>query len=215
MHLLFDLDGTLTDSFPGICQSVNHALAEIGCERVSDARLRPFVGAPLRTIFRALTSSDDPALLRRALAVYRARFDEIGILENRVFPGIPEALGTFRSSGHSLQVVTARSAASARHVVRHFAIDHYFDAVHGPEPADHACEKSELVLAALRAARASATETIMIGDRADDIHAARTHDVRAVAVRWGYGAPDEIAAAGPHYVAESVADLVAWVQSAP
>jgi len=213
MHLLFDLDGTLTDSFPGISQSVNHALAEAGRDHIPDTRLRPFVGAPLRKIFGALLASDDAALLDRVVATYRARFDEIGMLENRVFPGIPEALDLLHASGHTLQVVTARSAASARHVVRHFSLDRYFSAVHGPEPADHACEKADLVRAALRAVNASASEAIMIGDRADDIHAARVHGVRAVAVGWGYGAKAEIAAARPQFVAETVTDLVSWIQS--
>ena len=134
MHLLFDLDGTLTDSFPGISQSVNHALVEVGREPVPDAQLRPLVGAPLRTIFRTLLGATDLVVVNRVVATYRARFDEVGILENRVFPGIPTALNAFRSSGHTLQVVTARSAVSARHVVRHFALDSYFEAVHGPEP---------------------------------------------------------------------------------
>jgi len=213
MHLLFDLDGTLTDSFPGISQSVNHALVEVGREPVPDTRLRPLVGAPLRTIFSTLLGPADLLVVSRVIAAYRARFDEVGIFANRVFPGIPEALNAFRASGHTLQVVTARSATSARHVVRHFALDGYFDAVHGPEPADHACDKADLVLAALRAGDASASQTIMIGDRADDIRAARAHGVRAIAVGWGYGAPAEIAAAQPDFVAATVTDLVAWVQS--
>jgi phosphoglycolate phosphatase len=214
MHLLFDLDGTLTDSFPGISQSVNHALVDVGREPVSDAQLRPLVGAPLRTIFNTLLGPADLVVMKRVIATYRARFDEVGIFENRVFPGIPEALAGFRTSGHTLQVVTARSAASARHVVRHFALEGYFEAVHGPEAADHACDKADLVLAALRTKGASADEAVMIGDRGDDIRAARAHGVRAIAVRWGYGAPPEIAAAEPHFVAETLADLVAWIQSA-
>jgi phosphoglycolate phosphatase len=88
-------------------------------------------------------------------------------------------------------------------------------AVHGPEPADHACDKADLVAAALRTANASADETTMVGDRADDIRAARAHSVRAVAAGWGYGAPQEIVEAGPHFVAATVDDLVAYTLGAP
>jgi len=213
MHLLFDLDGTLTDSFPGIRGSINHALVELGRNPVPDQRLRGFVGAPLATIFAALLDSEDPVLVDRAMAVYRAQFDEVGIFENEVFAGIPEALTAFGAAGHTLQVVTARSILSARLVVRHFALERHFVAIHGPEPTERACDKADLVLAALQTTGALPTDAVMVGDRAEDIRAAKAHGVRAVAAGWGYGSRAEILAAQPDYVAATVTDLVSWVQS--
>src|SRR5262245_28718633 len=122
MHLLFDLDGTLTDSFPGISRSINHALVFLGCDPVSDARCRSLVGLPLGVIFETLCGSADAALLDRAVTAYRERFTVTGIFENTVYPGIREALGEFRSAGHRLQVVTAKPAVSARRVLEHFAL---------------------------------------------------------------------------------------------
>jgi phosphoglycolate phosphatase len=213
MHLLFDLDGTLTDSFPGISCSINHTLVGLGLEPVPDTRLRGFVGAPLPSIFSELLASNDPILLERAVAAYCTEFDDDGIFENRVFPGIPEALATFRASGHTLQVVTARSLSSARRVVQHFALGGHFVAVHGPEPTDRVCDKADLVAAALTVAGSHVSEAVMVGDRAVDINAARAHGVRAVAAGWGYGSRAELTAAAPDHIAETVADLVAWVQS--
>ena len=132
MHLLFDLDGTLADSFPGISRSINQTLTTLGRQTVPAAQLRRFVGARLAAIFGTLLDSTDEALIDRACDVYRPLFDEVGILESRVFPGALEALSTLRDAGHSLQVVTVRSIDSARLVVRHLGIDRYFDAVHGP-----------------------------------------------------------------------------------
>jgi phosphoglycolate phosphatase len=213
MHLLFDLDGTLADSFPGISRSINQTLTVLGRPTVAVDDLRPFVGARLAAIFGALLQSDDVTLVDRAVDLYRPLFDEVGILDSRVFPGVPEALATFRDAGHSLQVVTVRSIESARLVVRHFNLDGYFDAVHGPEPAQRVCDKADLVRAALDLAGAHARDTIMIGDRADDIRAARAHGVCAVAVGWGYGARAELDAVEPDYFAPGISDLVAWVQS--
>jgi phosphoglycolate phosphatase len=213
MHLLFDLDGTLADSFPGISRSINQTLTTLGHEPVADEQLRPFVGARLAVIFAALLRSEDEGLVDRAIEIYRPLFDEVGILESRVFRGIPEALTAFRSAGHSLQVVTVRSIESARLVVRHFGLDHYFDAVHGPHRSERVCDKADLVRAALTVARADARDTIMIGDRADDIRAARVHGTHAVAAGWGYGAQNELTAAQPDYFAPTIADLAAWVQS--
>ncbi|HEU4691168.1 MAG TPA: HAD hydrolase-like protein [Vicinamibacterales bacterium] len=210
MHLLFDLDGTLTDSFPGISQSINQTLTTLGREAVPLDQLRPFVGARLATIFGSLLQSEDEALIDRAVEIYRPLFDEVGILESRVFPGIPDALTTFRDAGHSLQVVTVRSIGSAKLVVRHFGLDHYFDAVHGPVPTERTGDKAALVRAALDRAGAGSEDAIMIGDRAEDIRAARAHGIGAVAVAWGYGAPAELQDAGPDYLAQTVDDLVAY-----
>jgi len=214
MHLLFDLDGTLADSFPGISRSINTTLTTLGRDPLPDERLRACVGLRLATIFGNLLDTDDQALIDRAVAIYRPLFDEAGIFESRVFPGIPEALSTFRASGHALQVVTVRSIQSARLVVRHFELEPYFDAVHGPLPTERGCDKADLVRAALTLAGARAEDAIMIGDRADDIRAARAHGVRAVAVGWGYGGHDELTEARPDFVAGSVPELVGFVGSA-
>jgi len=214
MHLLFDLDGTLADSFPGISRSINQTLTQLGRDPVPAEQLRGFVGLRLAAIFSTLLGAGDQELVDRAVGIYRPLFDQVGMLESRVFPGIPEALASLRGSGHALQVVTVRSIQSARLVVRHFDLDPYFDAVHGPEPADRACDKAHLVRAALTLAGARADETIMIGDRADDIRAARAHGIRAVAVGWGYGSSDEIAGARPDHVASTVVDLVGWLRAA-
>jgi phosphoglycolate phosphatase len=213
-HLFLDLDGTLTDSLIGICRCVNHALVELGRDAVPELQLRGMVGAPLARIFRVLLASDEPVLLDRAVEAYRARFNAIGVFENRLFPGIPEALHTFRQLGHRLQVVTAKPAVSARRVIEHFALDGYVEAIHGPELADRSCSKADLVRAALEVAGARAAQAVMIGDRAEDVGAARVHGVRAVGAGWGYGSRAELAGAGADYVAETVADLVAWVRSA-
>jgi phosphoglycolate phosphatase len=214
MHLLFDLDGTLADSFPGISRSINQALTRLGREAVPIEQLRRFVGARLTTIFGTLLQSEDEALIDRAVEIYRPLFDEIGILESRVFPGIPEALTTFREARCSLQVVTVRSIDSARLVVRHVGLDGYFDAVHGPDRSERAGDKAALVRAALDVAGAASRDAIMIGDRAEDIRAARAHGIRAVAVGWGYGTHEELQDAQPDYFAPTISDLVVYATRA-
>ena len=210
MHLLFDLDGTLVDSFPGISRSINQTLTTVGREPVPESELRQFVGKRLAVIFSTLLGAEDETLVDRAVEIYRPLFDEVGILDSRVFPGIPEALATLRNAGHSLQVVTVRSIGSAKLVVRHFGLEQYFDAVHGPDRALRSGDKADLVRAALDLAGAEPRDTIMFGDRSDDVRAARTHGVHAVAVEWGYGTADELRDAEPDYFAPSVADLVSY-----
>jgi phosphoglycolate phosphatase len=214
MHLFLDLDGTLMDSWIGIARCINHALAQSGRDAVPESELRGMVGAPLTAIFGVLLASSDAALLDRAVAAYRSRFNTVGMFENQVFAGIPEALLGFREAGHSLQVVTAKPATSARRVVEHFALGGYFEAIHGPELTNRSCNKADLVMAALEVAGGHAADAVMVGDRAEDISAARAHGVRAVGAGWGYGSRAELTAAAPDYLAETVTDLVSWVQSA-
>ena len=138
----------------------------------------------------------------------------MGIFENSLFPGIAEALHKFRLRGHRLQVVTVKPAMVAHRVLEHFAIAHFFDAVQGSGPDDEGCNKADLVEAALDLGGGRADQAVMIGDRVDDVLAARAHAVRAVGVGWGYGSREELVAAGPACVVASVAELVAWVEAA-
>jgi len=214
MHLFFDLDGTLTDSSPGIIRCINHALGELGLEEVADDRLLGMIGAPLTTIFEAVLGSSDVNVLDRAVAAYRTRFNDVGIFENALFPGISEALDVFQKSGHDLQIVTAKPAVSARRVIDHFGVARFFDQVHGPGLGDRSCDKAALVAAALRVAGNQKNQAVMIGDRAEDVRAGRANEIWAVGVAWGYGSRRELAAAGPAYLAENVAALVQWVNDA-
>ena len=212
MHLFFDLDGTLTDSLPGISRCINYALGELGRDPIPDTQFRSAVGTPLAAIFEALLGSSDATLIDRAVRAYRVRFDRIGMFENNLYPGINEALDVFQRSGHSLQVVTVKPAIAARRVIAHFGIDRYFAAVHGPELADRRCSKVDLLRAALNGV--NRPQSVMIGDHVDDIIAAWENGVQAVAVAWGYSDASELKAANPDFVAETVPDLVTWVQAA-
>jgi phosphoglycolate phosphatase len=213
MHIFFDLDGTLTDSSPGIIGCINHALTELGYNAVAGDRLRGLIGAPLARIFSDVLGCADDELLDRAVAAYRIRFNEVGIFENALYPGIPEVLDRLCRNGHTLQIVTAKPAVAARRVAVHFGIAGFFRALHGPELSARECDKATLVGAALQVAGGNAQAGLMVGDRAADVLAARVHGVRAVAAGWGYGSPDELEQARPDYVAESVFDLERWLDA--
>ncbi|MDH4064751.1 MAG: HAD hydrolase-like protein [Acidobacteriota bacterium] len=213
MHLFFDLDGTLTDSGPGIVNCVNHALVELGRRAVPEAEIRAMIGAPLSWIFPRLFGVDDEALVDRAIDAYRERFDQVGVFENQLYPGIADALHALTEGGHRLQVVTAKPAVAARRVVEHFRIDHHFVALHGPALDQRTCDKADLVAAALRHAGGPDDAVVLIGDRRDDVLAARAHGVTAVGAGWGYGTADELAAAGAAFVARDVAALMEWLRT--
>jgi len=201
MTLLFDLDGTLTDSAPGITRCLAHAFARLGIAAPADAELRGCIGPPLDHSFRRLLATEDDALILRAIYAYRERFETTGMYENRVYDGIPQALAQLRASGERLLVVTAKPERFAREIVRHFALADFFDGVYGPSEDGVLNDKAELIAHVLRAERLAPERTTMIGDRAQDVRGARTNGARAIGALWGYGSRDELADAGAHALA--------------
>ena len=209
LTLLFDLDGTITDSRPGIVRCIAHALEELGRPAPADSELTRFVGPPLAASFQTLLGTADAEVVERAIALYRERFDRVGIFENTVYPGMHEALAMLAGDGHYLAVVTAKPRAYAVRIIEHFGLAPMFRSVHGPDLAHRHYTKAFLIEEALASAgpdrRALA---MMIGDRTDDIDAAREACVRATAVTWGYGTADELRDAMPDAIVDSPQALV-------
>jgi phosphoglycolate phosphatase len=130
------------------------------------------------------------------------------MFENRVYPGIPEALARLRSAGFTLWVVTSKPSVFAAPILEHFELTRYFEGVHGSELSGDRSDKGDLIAHVLRSERLLAEQTTMVGDRKHDIVGARRNGVRAFGVLWGYGSRDELAAAGADGLCENVGDLV-------
>jgi phosphoglycolate phosphatase len=186
MLLLFDLDGTLTDSRVGIVRCFAHALEHVGR---APADLPPLVciGPPLSVAFRTLLGTDDPSLIEEAITRYRERFERIGMFENSLFRGVAQGLTALRDEGHRMRVVTAKPQPYAGTILQHFGIDVFFEAIHGPTVEGRTHDKVALVADAVR--EHASTDAVMIGDRAEDIHAATANGIVSIAVTWGYGRP--------------------------
>jgi phosphoglycolate phosphatase len=213
-HVLLDLDGTLTDSAPGIIASLRTGFADAGFAVPTDDVLRTFVGPPLGASMAGVGLSDAEAAL--AIAAYRRDFEVHGMFDNSVFPGIPEALAELREAGATLLVATAKPEHYARQIVGHFGLDGYLtgglDGVHGadPEAVGEVQGKEVVVERALAHAvtlGADAGQVVMVGDREHDVHAAAHHGVPTIGVTWGYSVPGELEAAGAAAVATTPAEL--------
>jgi phosphoglycolate phosphatase len=193
--LLFDLDGTLCDSFPGIAACIGHALAQLARATPPDAALRACVGPPLRSSFARLLGTTDAALLERAVALYRERYAAHGWRENSVYPGIGEALATLHARGTRLFLCTVKPEVYARRILAHFGLAARFRRVYGPDLAGHLDDKTQLIATLIERERVDPAAAVMIGDRAGDVAAAKAHGMPAVGVLWGYGTRGELAGA--------------------
>lgn len=201
-HLFFDLDGTLTDPAPGIGACLMHAVHALGRTSLLETDLRRFIGPPLRECFAELLETDDVMLIEEAVGLYRERFASVGLFENRVYDGTPQALARLVEAGHTLTVVTSKPAVYANRIVDHFELRRFFAHVHGAELSGARSTKSELIAHALREERVVAHGARMIGDREHDVLGARHNGVPSIGVTWGYGTRAELEAAGADHVVD-------------
>ena len=209
MNLLFDLDGTLTDPFPGITKCITYALDRLGQELPPRESLGWCIGPPLKNSFAKLLSSDDGALTQKALAFYRERFGSVGLFENEVYDGIPEALEDLIENGHSLYVATSKPAVYAERIMDHFGLGRYFNGVYGSELDGTRSDKTSLISYLLKKESIAPSEASMIGDREYDMIGARENGVCGFGVLWGYGTREELEHSGARALIATPEALVA------
>lgn len=200
--ILFDLDGTLTASAPGICGSVRHTIAQMGISPLADNELKRFVGPPLFDSFQQYAGlSAEQA--EKAVTLYRAHYTENGIFNAHVYPGIPNLLRRLKAEGAYLAIATAKPISSARRVLEHFGLSRFFDSIIGATFERRDASKESLLRDALptRYKRAA-----MVGDRSYDMEAAKKIGISAIGAGWGYGTPSELETSGADYVALTIED---------
>ena len=203
--ILFDLDGTLTDSAPGITNAVRFALKRFGIEPPSEAFLLRFVGPPLHAAFRELCGFT-PDTAEEAVAAFREYYREKGIDENRVYEGIVSLLIKLKAAGKRLGVATSKPEALAERVIRNFDLEQYFDVISGASLDETHSQKTAVILRAMETLSAEKNETLMIGDRRFDIEGAHECGIDACGVLYGYGSRAELTEA--EYIAENVNDIL-------
>jgi phosphoglycolate phosphatase len=206
--VLFDLDGTLIDSEPGITACLAHAFERIGAELPAREVLRTWIGPPFRHTFPSVLG-DDEARIVAAIDHYRDRFEEIGWSEHAVYAGIPELIGRLSANGATLAIVTTKPEAQARLIVDHLPFGGAFARVYGPVDRHALREKSEMIAQALEDFGTRAEQATMIGDRHFDIEGARANGVHALGVAWGFGSIEELRDAGADAIADDPAALTA------
>ncbi|MEA2647972.1 MAG: phosphoglycolate phosphatase [Candidatus Binataceae bacterium] len=207
--VLFDLDGTLTNSLPGIARSIQHVLGILGAGGPtaipSEDDLRWCVGPPLRELFQRLLITTDQSVIEQAVKLYIERYERIGFRESRVFPGVPEMLAAV-SVGRRLILVTSKLTESAEKVLAEFSLRKYFEGVYGTDHHGKPSDKSELVQTALKNHQCQPATTAIVGDRHHDIIAGKTNHLYTIGVTYGYGTRKELTTANADQICTSPAE---------
>ncbi len=192
-NVLVDLDGTVTDPFEGIAGCIRHAMRSMELESPQEDELRGAIGPPLRQSFaRLLARHGAEGRVEEALRSYRERFSAVGLLENRVYPGVPKMLGELNAAACRLFIATSKPTVFARRIVDHFGLSGYFAGVYGSELDGRLENKGDLIRFVLEEEGIAADDAAMIGDRSHDVVGAKANGVFAVGVLWGYGSREEL-----------------------
>jgi phosphoglycolate phosphatase len=208
--VLFDLDGTLVDSAPGIHASVREAVAALGLPEPSPRQLRSMVGPPLQDGF-ALVFGLSGTDVVRAIDAYRAHYAAGAMLEAEVYPGIRELLDRLRSDGAVLAVATSKPEPFAVRILSHARLVGEFASVHGAT-FDGAVRHKDQVVAAALTRHPHGREPVLVGDRAQDVLGAAAHGLPCIGAGWGPAEDGELEAAGAAAIAATPADVVGLLE---
>lgn len=212
--LFFDLDGTLTESGIGITRSVQYALEKMGKPEPDTNNLLCFVGPPLKEQFMKYADMNETEA-EQAIRYYRERYSTTGIYENRPYPGIREALEALHQD-YILAVASSKPEKFVRQILDYFELTEYFDEIVGASMNETRTQKSEVVAEALRRLNLEEhrDEVLMIGDKEHDVFGARAEGISCLAVSYGYGSREELLAAKPLAIVDTVEDLLHFFESA-
>jgi len=203
--ILFDLDGTLTDSGEGIINCAALALQHFSLPVPDRQTMRVFVGPPLHETFIRFGVPAEQT--DEAIRVYRSRYIPIGKYENEPYPGIREMLEILRQQGHRLFVATSKPEAMSVDILEHFDLAKYFDGICGAT-FDKSRSSKEDVIAYLLEQNGRNENMIMVGDTVFDIRGAAAHGIRAIGVDWGYGETKDMIDAGSVAIAYTPQELL-------
>jgi phosphoglycolate phosphatase len=205
--LVLDLDGTISDPRLGISRCMNHALLSRGLETVAPELVERQIGPPLDDIFRTLAPGITDAMLSALISAYRDRYSELGYAENELYPDLVETLVALRERDVRLGVCTSKRKDFAERIIDLFQLSEFFAFVDG---GDVGVSKANQ-LAGLLQSGSIDEQAVMVGDRAVDVVAASSNQLRAIGVLWGFGDREELEGASPHHIVSSPAELRAFI----
>ena len=204
--VLFDLDGTINDSGPGIMNSCRYALEKMGCEQLPEETMRRFVGPSLLYSFQTFCGMSEEEA-ERAIVLYRECYSAGEAYNLTVYDGMTQLLEALGENGILCAVVTSKPQVMAEKILEHFDLRRYFACVAGPDPSDGSNRKSALIERALKELGIENRDAVMVGDTRFDIIGAAQAGCDSIGVTYGYGTEEELKENGATYLADSTAEI--------
>lgn len=207
---VFDVDGTLIDNSRGIFNCIRHALQKLNLQDMTDEQLRPFIGPPLFVGAKEFLHLDD-AHAELFVTYYRERFSVKGYAETELYDGVVPMLKTLKENGVQLAIATGKPLQFIEKILPLFDLQDYFTCVYGITFTDHQSDKVTFIRSSLQSCNATADQALMIGDRNNDMQAAKQAGVFAAGVTYGFGTEEELLNAGADKLFASPAQLTDFI----
>jgi phosphoglycolate phosphatase len=209
--VLLDLDGTLSDSRPGIAACFRFTLSKLGHDPTSSGDLTWAVGPPIAVSLAKLLAPYGDDRVQEALTIYRKRYSSDGLYDCSVYPGVAAMLDGLRDMGFAMHIATSKRRDFAERVIDYLGLRSYVRGVYGAEPAGGLDHKQDLLAHILTVEHIEAADCVMLGDRLHDIEAARANAIRSIGALWGYGGREELENAGADAIAATPGDVLTLV----
>lgn len=219
-YILFDLDGTLTESGRGVINGAKHALKRFGITPPADEELAVFIGPPLKESFMRFYGMDEEKAME-AVEAYREYYHATGVYENALYPGVTALLQALCEEGFLLAVSSSKAQNMVEVVLDHFSIREFFSLVVGGADAGALYTKAGVIAETLRLFAERDARTleevrecaIMVGDRKHDIEGAKENGLRSIGVSWGYAPEGELQEAGADFIISDTEELIALMKN--
>lgn len=205
--ILFDLDGTLTDSAEGVIRSAQYMQEKMGIKKWADEDLKFIVGPPLMKTFTE-DFAMDAETAEIAIGHFRERYTTVGLFENRLYPGIEEMLIALRAKGKRLAVATSKKEETAVRILEHFGVAKYFEVIGGDNRAAGRDNKAKVIAYVLEQMKAEKSDVVMVGDRKFDVEGAHAIGISCISVEYGYGDRAEFIACGADVIVGTTEEVV-------
>ncbi|OZV23889.1 phosphoglycolate phosphatase [Streptococcus sobrinus] len=205
--IIFDLDGTLTDSQTGIINSLTYAFKQMGLPLPAQSQLKKFIGPPLSQSFQDFCGLNDIET-QKTISYYRQYFADKGWKENQLLPGARELLAKLKQAGKTLLVASSKPEVFVKQILDHFEIDSYFTVIAGASLDDSRSQKSAVIAHALKTAKIEELKgCVMVGDRQHDVEGAKVQGLPTIGLLLGFGSRQELEESGAIAIAENFQDL--------
>ncbi len=205
-NIMFDLDGTVTDSGRAIISSVEYALSHFGITDQPEEKLQTFIGPSLFDSFEReyrMTEED----CEKAVSLYRSIYETERMYDVDIYEGIPELLNELKKAEYKVFLITSKPLVFSEKILKRIGLADYFDHMTGPDLSDHSSDKKRLIEKAIEEYGLNKSECVMIGDTGYDIRGAVEAGIDSIAVTYGYGKTEELKAAGAVYLAASAREI--------
>ena len=206
-HIIFDLDGTLTDNTLGIGKSLKYALKQMQIDDYSEEILEQFIGPPLQWGFRNLFGMNERNT-ELAVGYFREYYANNGLLENVPYPGIQEMLEELNNSGTKMYIATAKYEKFAQKIIEHFEFDKYIIQLNGADYGGRKATKTTIIKNLMEAQQLTpSTQIVMVGDTVYDMEGGKENGLSTIAVNYGFGKEEKLRISKPDYFVENVEEL--------